>query len=59
MTTRDISDAQYVEIISEVVAIVSIDSFCWGLGVPLHPLPEPHPGEPSRYRPAAARQASA
>lgn len=55
MATRTISDAQYVEIIGEVVAIVSIDSFCWGLGVPLHPLPEPQPGKPSRYRPATAR----
>jgi hypothetical protein len=59
MATRDISDAQYVEIIGEVVAIVSIDSFCWGLGVPLHPLPEPAPGEPSRHRPATARQEAA
>ena len=59
MATRELSDAQYVEIIGEVVAVVSIDSFCWGLGVPLHPLPEPQPGEPSRYRPATARQESA
>jgi len=54
MVTGELSDAQYVEIIGEVVAVVSIDSFCWGLGVPLHPLPEPEPGEPSRYRPATA-----
>jgi alkylhydroperoxidase family enzyme len=55
MATHEISDAQYVEIIGEVVAIVSIDSFCWGVGVPLHPLPDPQPGEPSRYRPASAQ----
>jgi hypothetical protein len=36
------------------VAIVSIDSFCRGIGVPLHPLPAPRPGEPSRYRPPGA-----
>lgn len=50
-----LSDGQYVELIGVVVTAVSIDSFCRGLGVPLHPLPEPLPGDPSRYRPPAAR----
>jgi hypothetical protein len=50
-----LSDGQYVELIGVVVTVVSIDSFCRGIGVPLHPLPEPVPGEPSRYRPPAAR----
>jgi len=59
MATKEISDAQYIEIIGEVVAVVSIDSFCWGLGVPLHPLPEPQPGEPSHYCPVTARQEAA
>jgi len=45
---------QYVEIIGTVVAMVSIDSFCRGIGVPLNPLPEPQPGEPSHYRPPGA-----
>lgn len=54
MAAGEITDAQYVEIIDVVVAVVSIDSFCRGIGVPLHPLPEPEPGEPSRYRPATA-----
>ena len=49
------SDAQYVELIGVVVTVFSIDSFCRGLGLPLHPLPEPVPGEPSRRRPPAAR----
>jgi len=49
-----LSDAQYVEIVGVVVAVVSIDSFCRALGVPLHPLPEPEPGGPSRYRPPGA-----
>lgn len=59
MTAGEISDGQYVEIIDVVVTVVSIDSFCRGIGVPLHPLPEPEPGEPSRYRPATARPEAA
>lgn len=50
---------QYVEIIGTLVALVSIDSFCRGIGVPLHPLPEPQPGLPSRYRPSGAIQEDA
>jgi hypothetical protein len=50
-----LSDAHYVELVGVVVVVVSIDRFCRGLGVPLHPLPDSVPGEPSRYRPAAAR----
>jgi len=49
-----LDDAHYVEIVDVVVTLVSIDSFCRGLGLPPHPLPEPLPGEPSRYRPAGA-----
>jgi hypothetical protein len=49
-----LSAEQYVEIIGTVVAMVSIDSFCRGIGVPLNPLPEPQPGEPSHYRPPGA-----
>jgi alkylhydroperoxidase family enzyme len=50
-----LDDAHYVEIIGVVVTVVSIDSFCRGLGVPLHPLPEPIPGEPSQRRPPGAQ----
>jgi alkylhydroperoxidase family enzyme len=50
-----LTDAQYVELIGVVVTVVSIDSFCRGLGVPVHPLPEPAPGDPSRRRPPAAQ----
>ena len=49
-----LTDAQCVEIIGVVVAVVSIDSFCRALGVPLHRLPESQPGAPSRYRPPGA-----
>src|SRR5207244_2718248 len=49
------SDGQYVEIIGIVVTVFSIDSFCRGIGVPLHALPDAVDGAPSLYRPAAAR----
>ena len=54
-----LSAEQYVEIIGTLVAMVSIDSFCRGIGVPLHPLPEPQPGAPSYYRPPGAMQEDA
>ena len=49
-----LEDGQYVEIVGVVVTIVSIDSFCRGMGLPPHPLPEAVPGEASRYRPSGA-----
>jgi hypothetical protein len=55
MAAGEITDAQYVEMIDVVVAVVSIDSFCRGIGVPLHPLPTPESGGPSHYRPATAQ----
>jgi hypothetical protein len=49
----------YVEIVGIVTTVVSIDSFCRGLGLPPHPLPTPVAGEPSRYRPAGATTGNA
>ena len=49
-----LTDGQYVELVGTVVSVLSIDSFCRAIGVPLHPLPEPEPGPPSGYRPATA-----
>ena len=49
-----LSDGQYVELIGVLVALVSVDSFCRGLGIPVHALPQPVAGEPSGYRPASA-----
>lgn len=49
-----LTDGQYVELIGVVVTLVSIDAFCRGIGAPLHPLPEPRAGEPSRRRPPQA-----
>lgn len=54
-----LDDGRYVELIGIVGTVVSIDSFCRALGVPLHPLPTPQPGAPSRYRPPQARMEGA
>ena len=50
---------QYLEIIGTLVALISVDWFCRGIGVPLHPFPEPHAGAPSAHRPAGATQRDA
>ena len=49
-----LSDEAYVEIVSIVSTVMGIDSFCDALEIPVLPLPEAQPGEPSRYRPAEA-----
>ncbi len=51
-----ISEEQYVEILGALVRVTSIDTFCEALGLPLHALPQPQPGEPSRHRPSGAKQ---
>ncbi len=50
-----LTDAQYVELLSVLVFVISIDNFNRALGVPLEPLPEARAGGPSRYRPKTAR----
>ncbi len=52
---QGVSREMYVEILSIVVAIVAIDAFHRSLGFELEVLPTAVPGEPSRYRPAAAK----
>lgn len=51
-----LTDAEYVEAIGVAVTAVSADMFCRSIGVPLHPLPDPVPGEPRRHRPRTAHQ---
>ncbi len=50
---------QYVEIIGTLVALISIDRFCRGIGVPLHALTGPQAGAPSGYCPDGATQEDA
>ena len=54
-----IREEEYVEIVGIVSRIVDLDVFARGIGVPLRPLPEAQPGEPSRKRPETARQEQA
>jgi hypothetical protein len=41
----------YVEALGVAVLVISVDAFHHAMGLALEPLPEPQPGEPSRYRP--------
>jgi hypothetical protein len=50
------SDTEYVEIVGVVATVVSIDTFCRALGLPLPPLPAAVSGEPLRRRPKTAHQ---
>jgi len=49
-----LSDESYVEALGVAVLVISIDAFHHAMGLPVEPLPEPRPGEPSRYRPRGA-----
>lgn len=51
LSDHGLSDAHYVEALGIIVAVRSMDQTCRGLGVPLHRLPTPVAGEPSRIRP--------
>lgn len=55
MAAGEITDGHYVELVDVLVAVVSIDAFCRGIGLRRHPLPAAVDGSPSQYRPAAAR----
>ena len=54
-----VSREMYVEILSVVVSTLAIDSFHHCLGFDLEPLPDACAGEPSRYRPAQAKEGPA
>ena len=54
-----LDDGRYVEALGIIVAVLSIDEFHRGLGIPLAPLPEAIAGEPDRQRPAGLRSAGA
>ena len=56
---QGVSREMYVEILSIVVATVAIDAFHRALGFELEVLPASVPGEPSLYRPAAAKEGPA
>jgi hypothetical protein len=55
LAKEGVDDARYVELLGVVVSVTSIDFVCRGVGAPVHPLPDPVPGAPSRYRPREVR----
>lgn len=48
------SYGHYVEMVSLIVNLISIDTLHEALGLPLEALPEPEPGEPDGYMPPGA-----
>ena len=56
---KGLTDAEYVEIVSVVSSVMTVDEFHHALGLPLERLPQPRTGEPSRYRPPGARPGDA
>ncbi len=54
LSRQGIPDTHYVELLSVVVSIRSIDGFHRAMGLRPEPLPEARSGEPSRERPSAA-----
>lgn len=56
LRAEGLGDAEYVEIVGLVSRMTDLDIFARGIGVPLRPLPSAKPGEPTRDRPAVAKQ---
>jgi hypothetical protein len=50
-----LAEGPYVEMVGVTALVAGLDYFARALGIPPFPLPPPLPGEPSRYRPAAAK----
>lgn len=50
-----IAEGSYVEMVGVTALVAGLDYFARALGIPPFPLPAPLPGEPLRYRPAAAK----
>ncbi|MEE2875217.1 MAG: alkylhydroperoxidase-related (seleno)protein [Chloroflexota bacterium] len=52
---RGVKDTHYVELVSVVTTVLSIDDFHRGIGIELEDLPTPIKGDPLRRRPTGAR----
>jgi hypothetical protein len=59
LLARGLSDAGYVEAVGVAARGIGMDVFARAVGVEPAPLPQPLPGEPSRQRPAGARDEGA
>ncbi|MGI9610019.1 MAG: hypothetical protein ACR2NL_06965 [Acidimicrobiia bacterium] len=55
----DLGYPRYIELVGITSRLAAVDTFHVGLGVPLEPLPDPEPGEPSRSQEALARPGAA
>ena len=53
-TSGQLSEEQYIEIVSIVATVSGLDTFDQALGRDMRKLPEPLAGHPSRHRPAGA-----
>ena len=56
---QEVSECEYVEIVSLVNMIIALDTFDRALGLPLQDLPEPVAGDPTRKRPRGAKKGTA
>ena len=56
---RGLAEGEYVEIVGLVAMVMMLDTFAHAYGTRLHALPEPRPGEPSRYHPPGAKKKAA
>ena len=50
-----LAEGPYVEMVAVTALVAGLDYFARAIGIPPFPLSAPLPGEPSRYRPAAAK----
>jgi hypothetical protein len=54
-----LSEEEYVETVSIVAHVVAIDTMTRGIGFEPLPMPQPRPGQASRYRPSGAKRGDA
>jgi hypothetical protein len=59
LTAQGVTDERYVEALGVAVLAISIDAFHRAMGVPLEPLPQPEPGDPTRVRPEGVTRGEA
>ena len=56
---RGLSAGEYVETVGLIAMVMMLDTAQRALGLPLRALPEPLPGEPTRYMPPGAKKQAA
>ncbi|MCZ7534528.1 MAG: hypothetical protein M5T61_00370 [Acidimicrobiia bacterium] len=54
LVARGLSPEAYVELVAVVATAAALDTFTTALGLPVYPLPDPVPGEPTRELVAGA-----